>query len=563
MIGVLCKASQLEVVEEFFQLFKTPWEFYRPDSNYAVVVATTAEVRNVNAKLLVASGPERKDIDAELGIVPERAVASATLTCGDRSLPIYGGICGFGEEAGGTVVANIGAEIVGVKMSRPDATVIRLGFDLFEEVERLLTDGQPIEHAPTPTLDCHIDNLRSWILEAGIPLIEIPPVPAGYDFAVCLTHDIDFIGIRQHKFDHTMWGFLYRSSVGAARNWLKRRISSRQLLKTWRAAATLPFVYLGLAEDFWEPFEWYLKAEQGLGATYFLIPFKRRAGERVPGVHANRRASAYDVGDLKKEVSRLSEQGCEVGVHGLDAWHSVEKARAELDRVSQVSGRPSTGIRMHWLLQDARTPEILEDAGFSYDSTGGYNETVGYRNGTVQAFRPLGARMLLELPMHIQDGALFYPQRLNLSDEQAAQCCRALIDHAGNHGGVLTLLWHDRSHGPERFWGDFYLTLLEKLKAMNVWFGTAGQVVDWFRVRRAITFQRVETAAGVQAQPLCPGPGIEPPVRIRIHRSKQSSGQGTRATFVDIPWNGTSLEEVVQHLPAPLSATAVVDSVLS
>jgi hypothetical protein len=69
---------------------------------------------------------------------------------------------------------------------------------------------------------------------------------------------------------------------------------------------------------------------------------------------------------------------------------------------------------MHWLLQDATTISVLEEAGFAYDSTAGYNETVGYRNGTAQVFRPLGARTLLELPMHIQDGALFYRKRLEL-----------------------------------------------------------------------------------------------------------------------------------------------------
>jgi hypothetical protein len=67
--------------------------------------------------------------------------------------------------------------------------------------------------------------LRAWILEEGIPLMEIPPVPAGYNFTVSLTHDIDFIGIRQHKFDHTMLGFLYRSTVGAERNLLRGRIT--------------------------------------------------------------------------------------------------------------------------------------------------------------------------------------------------------------------------------------------------------------------------------------------------------------------------------------------------
>src|SRR5439155_671266 len=113
----------------------------------------------------------------------------------------------------------------------------------------------------------------------------------------------------------------------------------------------------------------------------------------------------------------------------------------------------------------------------------GYNETIGYRNGTTQVFNPPGATTLLELPLHIQDGALFYPNRLDLSESEAEKRCRALIDNARQFGGVLTVLWHDRSHGPERFWGDFYIRLVQALKSSKGWFATAGRVVSWFRKR--------------------------------------------------------------------------------
>ena len=79
---------------------------------------------------------------------------------------------------------------------------------------------------------------------------------------------------------------------------------------------------------------------------------------------------------------------------------------------------------MHWLLRDANTASALEQAGYAYDPTVGYNETIGYRNGTTQVFRPLGAQTLLELPLHIQDGALFYPQRLDLSEPEARPALR-------------------------------------------------------------------------------------------------------------------------------------------
>src|SRR5207253_9032885 len=138
--------------------------------------------------------------------------------------------------------------------------------------------------------------------------------------------------------------------------------------------------------------------------------------------------------------------------------HSAQRGMAERSAVAAAAGGPVVGIRMHWLLRDRNTPAVLESAGYAYDAGLGYNETIGYRNGTTQVFRPLGAcATLLELPLHIQDGALFYPDRLDLSEPDARSRCDRLVEHARGFGGVLTMLWHDRSHGPERFWGDFYL----------------------------------------------------------------------------------------------------------
>ena len=113
--------------------------------------------------------------------------------------------------------------------------MIRMGYDLFEEVRHLLVNAQPFEYANIPTLDAHIDMLRTWIVEEGNALVEIPSVPSGYSFTACLTHDIDFIGIRHHKLDHTMLGFLYRSTVGAARNLFRGKTNLRRALKIWRA----------------------------------------------------------------------------------------------------------------------------------------------------------------------------------------------------------------------------------------------------------------------------------------------------------------------------------------
>jgi hypothetical protein len=152
---------------------------------------------------------------------------------------------------------------------------------------------------------------------------------------------------------------------------------------------------------------------------------------------------------------------------------------------------------MHWLYFDPQAPAALEKAGFDYDSTVGYNETIGYRAGTSQVFKPLNTSHLLELPLHIMDTALFYPSYLNLSDEQAGAAVHPLIENATKMGGVLTINWHDRSLGPERLWNEPYCHLLDELKSRDPWFATANDTVSWFRERRAAKISEVPADGGM------------------------------------------------------------------
>jgi hypothetical protein len=536
MIAVLSRPDQSAVVEEFFELFKTPWEFYQPGHAYEVVLATTDQVPQVDAKLLLMYGPEPKSADASHEIRIEARHHGGNLTHQGMSVPIYGALAAFAAGSTAGTLATFSGGLAALDFASKGCRTARIGYDLFDEVKFLISAGQPVEQAHVPTLDLHIRMLRDWILNAGIALVEIPPTPAGHAFVVCLTHDIDFVGIRRHRFDHTMWGFLYRSTVGAARKFLKGRLSPARLFETWRAAASLPFVYLGWVKDFWSPFDWYLQVEKGLPATYYLIPFKGRPGDHVTGARASRRATKYDVTDIPDWMATLRNGGCEVGVHGIDAWHSVDKGRDESARITKITGQSDVGVRMHWLLADANTPSVLDRAGYAHDSTAGYNETIGYRAGTSQVFRPLGTQFLLELPMHIQDGALFYADKLNLSEPAAWRRCEELLGNARQFGGVLTLLWHDRSHGPERFWGGFYARLVDTLKTSGAWFGTASQVVDWFRKRRDVRLECSREGSDVRTRIRYDGEEIHPPLIVRLHQSPSK--------FLDIQWDGRTPVEL-------------------
>jgi hypothetical protein len=498
MIGVIADPSEHVVISEFFELFKTPWEFYRDSRSYDVLLCAGKEPPvEALAKLVIIYHSQKLACDADNDPQALSEDHDHRLFCYNTvRIPIYGKSLTFSRTE--SIV------LLDLKSQRPTAyldrfsekVVARIGYDLFGEVRTLLTVGQPVFNAGIPVVDLHIAFLRELIVTSGVPLLEIPPVPQGYRFIACLTHDIDHPSIRQHRFDHTMFGFLYRATLGSLFKVARRRAPLRHLLANWAAALKLPFVHLGFAKDFWREFEQYPKLEGGRRSSFFVIPFKG-----YPGCHNGRtapikRASSYGASDIAEPIQALRAAGCEIGLHGIDAWLDTSKARGELEQIRRVTGSRELGVRMHWLYFDQHSPTVLEQAGADYDSTVGYNEAIGYRAGTAQAYKPFEVTRLLELPLTIMDTALFFTRHLNLSPSQAKEQVVRIIDNAAQFGGCVTVNWHDRSIAPERLWGNFYRQLIEELNIQGAWFSTAAQAVTWFRKRRSAVFENVSWESG-------------------------------------------------------------------
>ena len=541
MIGVIAGKAETDTAKEFFELFKTPWEFYRHNQSYDIILSTKNDLPEIDAKLVILYSSEKTRWDGSNGIIIQSSYQNAAVTDDIYEIPVYGKLSTFETLGLPLIKLQENSQVVGQLIENSNTVFVRIGFDLFKEVQYLLREGQPPDKAQVPTLDIHISLLRDWILAAGLPVVEIPPVPAGYNFLACLTHDVDFVGIKQHKFDHTMWGFLYRALVVSLLNTLKGIMPLNNLLKNWKAALSLPLVHLGLARDFWDNFDKYSELEKDYKSTFFIIPFKKKTGENVCLANPERRATYYDVTDVRESLHQLLRKGFEVGLHGIDAWHSPDRAAKEFERIVNETGASQVGVRMHWLCFDDMSPGIIDKAGFCYDSTFGYNETVGYRGGTSQTFRPPGTKNLLELPLHIQDMALFAPALTDMSETEAWEACEKIIKNASNCGGVLTLLWHMRSIAPERLWDDFYKRLLNTLKENGAWFATASQAVDWFKSRREVTFGKIVSEDGSLRLHLKHKDNIKNAkllFRIHVPEASKSGSFRPRIRIIDTPWSG-------------------------
>ena len=544
MIGVAVDSSERQIACEFFELLKTPWEFCAPAARYETVVRSAGTASPDGARLTIVFGALDPGLDAGTPVREHPGPVSVAFA-GER-YPVLGRAATFPASTVGIAREEASGEpLVAVRRSG-EGLVVRVGYGLFAEIGRLLTAGQAPAAARTPTVELHIALFRELVTRSGLPLVEIPAVPGGHPFAVCLTHDIDHPVLRNHFMDATMLGYLYRATAGSLADVIKGRRSLGDMLRNWGSAALLPFVHLRLAPDSWARFDRYLEIEAGLGATYFFIPERGNPGLRRDGAAPALRASRYDPEELRPQMERILAAGSEVGLHGIDAWRDASAAGREREKIASVARTASMGVRMHWLYFDENAPRALDAAGFPYDSTVGYNETVGFRAGTTQAFRPLGVANLTELPLHVMDTALFYPSYLNLGFGEARALVRSLIARFEAFGGVLTINWHDRSLFAERRWGGFYRELVADLKGRGAWFPTAAQAVAWFRKRRSARFEgtrcdgrTVSVRCSVGADDALPA------LRLRVHRPVSSpSGSpfsdGPAAGFVETVLAGSS-----------------------
>jgi hypothetical protein len=545
MIGVAVPTEERSIVAEFFELFKTPWEFHRSGGRYDVVLCTTDLCQRDGARLILVLCGADTAFDAQQRRNVKSRPPGFVVSDEGKRVPIYGAMATFPGCSNSVVAEEATGEPVAVFEQHAEVTILRVGYNIFAEARFLLTVGQPAGNAGIATLEMHIEFLRDWITLSGIASVEIPPVPDGHNFIACLTHDIDHPSIRNHRFDHTMLGFLYRSTVGTLLSVCRGKKPIKSLWRNWAAACMLPLVHIGIAKDFWSGFDRYLEIESGLGSTFFVIPRRNYAGRTADGRAPAVRASHYDLSQLLPQLKGIVAAGREVGVHGVDAWLDAGEGRKERARLSEALGMTEIGVRMHWLFFDKDSPQALDQAGFAYDSTVGYREAAGYRAGTTQAYQPPGVTNLLELPLHVMDTALFYPSYLNLRDKEARRLVWKLIDDVEHFGGALTVNWHDRSIAPERLWDDFYVSLLRELKSHGAWLPNAALAVAWFRKRRSAVVESSWSGTGeIKVRARLETADTLPGLRIRLHKPRarslaESWASRRAAEFVDVGFDRT------------------------
>lgn len=334
-----------------------------------------------------------------------------------------------------------------------------------------------------PECDLWIQEQKKQLLRDGEHLL--PPWPNGHAFAVCLTHDVDYIGealslpqrgrelLRNIKaVDLNPQEKLAGSIKSLAKLFLKRPFIAPKTTNTLEAS------YL-------------IEKEFGVTASYFFT---------VPsGSHVSKYDCLYGPGDrcsflgksrrVKDVMSFLRQEGFDVGLHGSYFSAVQEGLLAEQKQaLENAIQAPVHTTRQHWLhLQLPRTLNLQEQAGFLADTTLGFNRGIGFRAGTSLPFHPYDRILkrqlnLIEVPLIIQDGALVGQNALEYSPSHALSMVKEFISTAKRTNGCLTFLFH-----PDIFLkpglASLYRSIIDACLSENAWVTDLNSVQSWWRKR--------------------------------------------------------------------------------
>ena len=173
---------------------------------------------------------------------------------------------------------------------------------------------------------------------------------------------------------------------------------------------------------------------------------------------------------VMKQIITVKEYGHEIGMHpGYDTFANISKMMDSLQNLNfildKIGINPVKKTRQHYLRWDARcTPSLLEEVKIKEDSTLGFPDFVGFRNGTSHPFKLLclNSQKVLsvtEVPLIMMEVSLLSDNCMGVNNLNEANMYVDMIKlRIKSVGGTFTLLWHNSN-----FHEEWHHTLIEQL----------------------------------------------------------------------------------------------------
>lgn len=288
--------------------------------------------------------------------------------------------------------------------------------------------------------------------------------PEQRPFAVALSHDVDRV---RKRIQHAYLLFL------ALRTGSLRRAGAQ-----FRSAASIlrgenPYWNFSSIKN--------LENELGVQSTFFFLNESGKARVTSPRSQILfRNRYSLDEREVQEAIRDLDQSGWEVGLHGsYNSYQDKALLSQEKSKLEAILGHSVNGTRQHYLrLAIPDTWQIHADLKFTYDSTLGYADRIGFRYNQLHPFYPtdpISGRTIpvLQLPMAIMDVPLM---KLPKPWESAL----SFIEKVEEGNGLLVLNWHQRVFNPWECYGyqDIYVQIIRECQKRDALIGTCYQIAQ-------------------------------------------------------------------------------------
>lgn len=281
--------------------------------------------------------------------------------------------------------------------------------------------------------------------------------PSDAPFAVCLTHDVDYLYVSP----------------------LMKGISALNHLRNIRFSLFLHSIIDMRSKKIplWNFYE-ILALEEKYGAKssfYFMV---QDLGDQD---------YEYNIEDCMDIIQDISDRGWEVGLHGGHAAYvNPVEIKEKKQRLEKILNRKVIGYRNHYLrFKVPETWEYLANAGFEYDSTFGYADCIGFRNGMCHPFKPYNLNTqceidILEIPLIIMDRSL--DLYMGFDPDRAWDITIKVINTVAECHGIITLLWHNTELVKDNMM--FYERILKYCAEKKAWMTSGEKILKWAQNRK-------------------------------------------------------------------------------
>lgn len=319
-----------------------------------------------------------------------------------------------------------------------------------EIVQYLSGKWLPDEYLAAPVNGTLKDTLANSLrrqLQNGRPILRKATWPDGLEFAVALTHDVDRLTAPL--------GHVLR---------VRERFSAATLLRR----------SLLLDDPYWNIEKMVrLESDLGFSSSFYLL------------IHD------YDLGEKKKYILSTAAQGWDVELHGSFGTHDdIGRMKEDVQIFTKELGNRPVGIREHYLRFDPlRTWELMEEAGFVYDTTWGFNEKPGFKAGVSLPYHPpspsFETMKILEIPLVLMDTSLW--GYMHLEEDEGFGEVEKVLSKVKSEKGLFTLLWHQEAL--QMRGGRLYARILKRLSQEKCFISNALQIARWWLNRENSTIR--------------------------------------------------------------------------